>query len=134
LERILEKPMINTIKVDIPKEVNLEDAINFYNVFLDTEIDPQTNLCSHYHLEINHDPLIPADPVSIYSYIKGKTPRLEIRVDEVEEWEGSSTHLGCKVIGRIYSKENPTEIIYLQVIDIYGHLWSFSKNRLKPTH
>ncbi len=67
---------------------------------------------------------IVAGPVSATRfYERGVTPRLELRVLDLEDWIAAFVERGATVRARVPS-EGPTT--YAHVIDRYGHLWALA--------
>ena len=70
-------------------------------------------------------------------YARGRTPRLELRVDDVSEWIARAVAAGatvrCKLApgadGVLRDATDGATIEYAHVIDPFGHLWAFARER-----
>jgi uncharacterized glyoxalase superfamily protein PhnB len=66
-----------------------------------------------------------ADRADARHYNKGSTPRLELRVDAVQAWIDRATSAGARLCARL-PVEPAAAIRYAQILDPFGHLWSFA--------
>lgn len=71
-------------------------------------------------------------------YARGRTPRLEWRVDDVAEWIARAVAAGATVRCQLApgadgvlrdATDAATPIDYAHVIDPFGHLWAFARER-----
>src|SRR5262245_46386279 len=69
---------------------------------------------------------VPDDSDRIY-YDKGRTPRLEMRVDDVDAAVECAAAAGARSFPRSPSSDGSPGHIYAQVLDPFGHLWSFKR-------
>ncbi len=60
-------------------------------------------------------------------YKKGRTPRLETRVDDVPAAVEHALAAGAILCGRVPISDSEGPIDYAQIIDPFGHLWSFAR-------
>jgi len=71
-------------------------------------------------------------------YARGRTPRLEWRVDDVREWIARAVAAGATVRCQLTpgpdgvlrdATDDATPIDYAHVIDPFGHLWALARER-----
>lgn len=65
-----------------------------------------------------------SDPIS---YKKGRTPRLELRVDDVDAAVECATAAGARELVRLSPSDGSAGHWYAQILDPFGHLWSFKR-------
>jgi uncharacterized glyoxalase superfamily protein PhnB len=60
-------------------------------------------------------------------YEKGRTPRLETRVDDVPAAVEHALAAGAILCGRVPIGDSEGPVRYAQIIDPFGHLWSLAR-------
>jgi PhnB protein len=65
-------------------------------------------------------------------YQKGSTPRLEVRVEDVDAAVACAVNAGAKEVVRLPSADGSPGPGYAQVLDPFGHLWSLTSQNLEP--
>jgi len=69
---------------------------------------------------------VPNDSDQVF-YQKGRTPRLEMRVDDVDGAVDYATEAGAKELFRLPATDGSPGHVYAHILDPFGHLWSFTR-------
>jgi uncharacterized glyoxalase superfamily protein PhnB len=60
-------------------------------------------------------------------YVKGRVPRLELRVDDVAARVEQALLAGAVLRASIPGRDEEGDMSYAQIIDPFGHMWSFRR-------
>jgi hypothetical protein len=113
--------------VTIPSDIDLDHAKLFYEQFLGIDGTKQSDGTWNfipYRIKITHEDR----PIGRYE--KGKTPRMEIRVEDIKEWEQCAVEAGAVVKSRLFKgKQSPqgNPSTYIWLVDPYGHVWTLQE-------
>ena len=115
------------VYVDVGAAANMWRAVDFYKAMLDIpEVWQRDDQCLELSLSEGLSVVIcqvrPEESDS--SYEKGRTPRLELRVDDVTEQVRRAVAAGAVLH---FCKKNPAGVdTYAHALDPFGHLWAFA--------
>jgi uncharacterized glyoxalase superfamily protein PhnB len=120
------------ITLDVPVP-NVAVAVAFYARAFDVEPSPPdvTGACEFgfedvvlrvcdeaTHIPRGSDPMF---------YKKGRTPRLELRVEDVDAAVATATAAGARELFRLPPSDGSPGHVYAHILDPFGHLWSFAR-------
>ena len=120
------------IALDVPVEPeDLDAAADFYKKAFDLEAAPE-RASGVWNLRLGPAALRVCSPSSCRDsrYRMGEVPRLELRVQDVDVYVGRFVDLGASLRCRLFedrsaAEDEPSD--YAQLLDPFGHLWSFAK-------
>jgi uncharacterized glyoxalase superfamily protein PhnB len=103
---------------------DVADARRFYAAAFDTGVDTQQGeariVLGSAILVLRSETASSSSPL----YERGKTPRLELVVDDVDLWADRMISAGGEIKLRLPNAAGGAR--YAQVVDRFGHVWAFA--------
>jgi uncharacterized glyoxalase superfamily protein PhnB len=65
-------------------------------------------------------------------YKKGHNTRMDLRVANVPDQVAIAIAAGARLLGQTSMMSDTGPIMYAEVLDPFGHLWTFSQDKTKP--
>lgn len=123
--------------LDLPVH-DVPSAVHFYRTVFDVSAEDAESATGAVFLRISDGVRVrviaqdthAASPTDREFYTRGRTPRLELRVADVEARLTSWVRAGATVRCRLADHDGGCA--YAQVLDPFGHLWSFSREDEPP--